>query len=86
MLFCMNIFVTALLLFIEVQRCRAGAGVHLCSLSSRKAITVDKVPHNNSIKLREIQQRVTEGSADFAGVNTVSLSTADCLQCGRECK
>lgn len=45
----------------------------------QEATVVDTVCQNNAITLREIQQRIIENHTDFEGINSVSLSTIDCI-------
>lgn len=43
----------------------------------QETLIVDMVRQNNTIRLREIQQKVIEDHVNFEGINSVSLSTID---------
>lgn len=43
----------------------------------QEGMIVDMVAQNNTIRLREIQQRVVEDNVNFEGINAVSLATLD---------
>ena len=43
----------------------------------QETLIVDMVRENNTIKLREIQQRIIEDHMYFEGIDSVSLSTVD---------
>ncbi len=45
----------------------------------QETLIVDMVRENNAIKLSEIQQKIIEDHVHFEGINSVSLSTVNCV-------
>ncbi|XP_078025794.1 uncharacterized protein LOC144463914 [Epinephelus lanceolatus] len=68
----------------RIERLPHGGGRTGMFSPHQETLIVDMVRENNTIKLREIQQKIIEDHVNFEGINSVSLSTVDrVLKCNR---
>ncbi|XP_049913876.1 uncharacterized protein LOC126398513 isoform X2 [Epinephelus moara] len=61
----------------RIERLPHGGGRTGMFSPHQETLIVDMVRENNTIKLREIQQKIIEDHVNFEGINSVSLSTVD---------
>lgn len=65
--------------FCRIERLPYAGGRPRIFSHQQETLIVNMVLQNNIIRLREIRQRVIEDNVNFEGINTVSISTIDCV-------